>query len=168
MNTIQKDTQKYEFNLENYYRNCKNNREEIRAFIDGTTRKGYSTNWAVKAIASLKAAGCPQVLLIELTKKYCKKTGAEYNHFSSILFGSSGNQKHTTAGNNKPKNIKQETKLTAIPLLETLEKTTVYYNNFVLTLAEKELIANKIINAIKKHNCYHFDYSDGETLMPIE
>jgi hypothetical protein len=44
----------------------------------------------------------------------------------------------------------------------------IYYNNSELTITEKELIADKILNSIKKHNCYVFDYSDGENLIPIK
>jgi hypothetical protein len=48
-----------------------------------------------------------------------------------------------------------------------IEKTIILCNNSTLEKNEKEIIKNEIINAIKKHKCYVFDYSDGENLIPI-
>ena len=49
-----------------------------------------------------------------------------------------------------------------------IEHTIIFSNDFLLSLSDKQSIANKIANAIKQYNCYIFDYTDGENLVPIK
>jgi predicted metal-binding protein len=70
--------------LDSFYKNTK--KYNVRLFLDCNTKKGERTTIGVSAIGTLKTAGCPQDLIIELTKKYCIETGAEIKHFSSILY----------------------------------------------------------------------------------
>jgi len=71
------------FNLDTFYRHTKNN--NVRLFLDCSASEGSRTTTAVSAIGTLKTAGCSPDIIIELTEKYCDKTGAKLQHFSNIL-----------------------------------------------------------------------------------
>jgi UDP-galactopyranose mutase len=83
--TIKNNTSKdFSFDLDSFYKHTKN--DNVRVFLDGNAKEGTRTTTGVSAIATLKKVGCPSDLLIELTKEYCNKTGAEINHFKNILY----------------------------------------------------------------------------------
>ena len=155
-----KEHKSFNFDLQSYYEKCKNNKYEIRGFIDCNIKEGSRTTDGQKAIASLKTAGCPQHLLIELTQKYCKETGASFSEFSTILNSKSNYQK-TASTWTPPPQVKELT------INEKLEKAIIHYDNFILTINEKKVIVKEVLMAIRLHNCYIFDYSDGEHFIPI-
>jgi hypothetical protein len=53
-------------------------------------------------------------------------------------------------------------------MINNIQYTIIYTNNFELQLNEKTAIKYKINEAIKKYNCNVFDFSDGENLIPIK
>jgi len=53
-------------------------------------------------------------------------------------------------------------------MINALQFSTIYVENFEMPLSEKELIADKILIAIKENQCNIFDFSDGETLIPVK
>ena len=165
-----KEYRKFEFDLKSYYENCKSKRTEVQGFIDCNIKEGYRTDAGCIAIGCLRKAGCPEHLILELTQKYCRETGADYKQFSSILFGSNSNSNNNNSNYYQSKEIKKNTEkiLNQIPLKDTLEKTIIHFDNFILTFNEKDTIASKIVNAIRINNCFEFDYSDRENLYAIQ
>ena len=162
-----KEYKKFEFDLKSYYENCKSKRTEVQGFIDCNIKEGYRTDAGCIAIGCLRKAGCPEHLILELTQKYCRETGANYNEFSTILSYRNTNHSYT---NYQRKEIKKNTEKTLdqISLEDILKKAIIYSDNSILTFNEKDNIASKIVNAIRINNCFEFDYSDGENLYAIK
>jgi hypothetical protein len=109
---------KYNFDLESFVANCKNN--NVKIFIDARIKQQRATV-GVSAIGSLKKAGCPQDLLIELTERFCKGTGKNIKQFSTALYG-----KGTTATKTKAtKIITIADTIYTTPIVDTLRKTKI-------------------------------------------
>jgi hypothetical protein len=54
-----------------------------------------------------------------------------------------------------------------LTLNDKLEGIVVFIDNFILSLNEKQVIASKLLDAVREHKCLMFDISDGESAVPI-
>lgn len=79
-----KNYKEFSFDLDSFYRNTKNN--NVRLFIDCNAKEGNRTETATSAIGTLRKAKATEHLIQDLTDNFCKTTGCEKTHLTSILY----------------------------------------------------------------------------------